>query len=57
MNELKINDRVIDSSKNRGIITKIEDIHNIYVEFYCGGIGIYCQDEKCDMYDPLIKYE
>ena len=58
--ELKIGMKVIDKDKNIGVITEIEDVHNVHVEFDGGGAGIYCLFENCiedniPHYDPLFK--
>ena len=36
-----------------GMITSIEDIHNIHIDLDNGGSGIYCMDPTCQYYNKL----
>lgn len=51
--DLKIAIKVQDKDGDIGIITEIEDIHNIYVDLDNGGKAIYCMDKNCDTYENL----
>ena len=53
--KIKVHDRVRDGEGYTGIVVKVEDRHNIYVEYDGGGQGIYCLVKKCEGYDPLTK--
>lgn len=45
--------KVYDGNGSFGTIMVIEDIHNVWIEFYNGSSGYYCVDEKCHFYDQL----
>lgn len=57
---IKIGIHVIDSHGNKGIVKTADDIHNIFVEYYNGGSGLYCIDPDClhlnnhEIFDPLF---
>jgi len=51
--ELKFTDifvgqKVIDEDGDKGEITKIENIYNIYVKYNKGGSGIFCLNGCCN---------
>lgn len=47
--------KVIDREQNTGIITSIEDKHNVEVRFDNGGAGLWCFVENCDAYKKDSK--
>lgn len=51
----KVGDRVMDiTDLSIGEVTDDKDLHNIFVEFTCGGGGLYCLDPKCEDFDGNI---
>jgi hypothetical protein len=46
--DIQINMKVMNVDGYVGIISKIDDIHNVYVEYSNFDFGIYCLDEDCD---------
>jgi len=49
---------VIDNEGYSGKITDIQDIHNVWVTYdNDSGSGVYCLDENCPDFDPLIVIE
>ena len=42
-----------ENSHEIGTVTKINDIHNVYVEGF-GFNGLFCLDDTCVDYDPLF---
>lgn len=53
--ELKIGMKVFDDEWDAGIVTDIEDKHNVTVKYLREGEGYYCLDDKCKEYSPLYK--
>jgi hypothetical protein len=47
---LRLGAKVVDSEQNTGVITSIEDKHNVEVHFDNGGVGLWCFVEDCDEY-------
>jgi len=45
--DIEINTKVMNVDGYVGIVSKIEDKHNVYVEYGNGDFGIYCLDENC----------
>jgi len=55
-NQLKIGDSVYDKYFDAyGIVKKLDDIHNVFVEYENGGSGLYCLDPNCEEFDPELK--
>ena len=52
-----IGNQVIDKYGNIGKVVNVKDLHNIEVEYYSGGSGIYCIDPECNHYDPITPHE
>jgi hypothetical protein len=55
-NVLAVGRFVMDQEGYSGVITQIEDRHNVHVELANGGKGIYCQVKDCKDYDPLTLF-
>jgi uncharacterized FAD-dependent dehydrogenase len=55
----KIGDKVKNSDNEVGIITRIDDIHNVFVKFSNGGRGIYClsKSKKCRRPQPFGHFD
>ena len=51
--DLKIGLYVIDEKGFIGVVTEINDRHNVHVNLDNGGSGIYCMEPECEYYDPL----
>ena len=47
---LRLGAKVVDREQNTGVITSIEDKHNVEVQFVNGGAGIWCFVEDCYEY-------
>ena len=43
-----VGQKVIDEDGDKGTITEIENIYNIYVKYDNGGSGIYCLNGCCN---------
>jgi len=55
-NKLEIGDHVYDKFFDAyGTVKKMDDIHNVFVEYENGGSGLYCLDSNCDEYDGALK--
>jgi len=46
--EISVGQKVIDEDGDKGEITKIENIYNIYVKYENGGSGISCLNGCCN---------
>ncbi len=55
-NDIKIGMRVMNDTKEVGIIIECDDIHNVLVEFTTGSSGFYCLELNCDN-ENLYQYE
>lgn len=61
--DLKLGMLIEDNDKHIGKIVKIEDIHNVHIDYYLGlrdeidygGYGILCFDPSCDYYESNAK--
>jgi len=51
--DLEVGLTVADELGNIGTIVKIDDIHNILVNFITGLVNV-CADETCEDYEPLF---
>ena len=51
--DIFVGQKVIDKDEDKGEITKIENINNIYVKYKKGGDGIFCFENCCN--DKLFK--
>lgn len=50
--------KVVNGEQNTGVISSIDDKHNVEVLFDNGGVGVWCFVENCEQYikdseDPL----
>jgi hypothetical protein len=52
--EFSVDDKIKDTDGREGVITDIEDAHNIFVE-YPDGQAIHCMVEGCELYSPIEK--
>ena len=43
-----VGQKVVDETGEKGEITRIENIYNIYVKYDNGGSGIYCFNRCCN---------
>jgi hypothetical protein len=43
-----VGQKVVDEDGDKGTITEIENIYNIYVKYDNGGSGIYCFNGCCN---------
>ena len=54
---IKVGDKIYDSNlKSEGFIINCDDFHNIVVEYFNGGSGLYCLDYKCNDYDDSLIF-
>jgi hypothetical protein len=55
----KIGDTVRNREGEVGTVTKMENIHNVFVKYYDGGDGIHClsRSKKCHRPHPLGHYD
>ena len=45
---IEVDKKVIDDDGNIGVIIGFDkELHDVYVEFELGGVGIYCLNEGC----------
>ena len=51
--DVKVGMVVIDADGDDGIITEIEDSHNVWVNYGCNGSGVFCMDKDCKDFDQL----
>jgi len=49
----EVGNQVIDKDGNIGKVVNADDLHNIEVDYYSGGKGLYCIDPECPHYDPI----
>lgn len=47
---LRLGVKVVDSEQNTGVISSIEDKHNVVIQFDNGSTGFWCFVEDCDEY-------
>jgi hypothetical protein len=47
-NNLQLGKKVVDGKQNTGVITSIDDLHNVEVKFDNGGAGLWCFVEDCE---------
>lgn len=48
--DLRLGAKVVDGEQNTGVITSIQDKHNVEVQFDNGGAGLWCFVVDCDEY-------
>lgn len=53
--EVYVGMEVKDSEGIEGIVTKVEDIHKVYVLYPYGWVGMHCLDEYCEEFEPIYK--
>ena len=51
--DVKVGMAVIDADGDEGIITEIDDSHNVWVKIGDKGSGIYCMSKECKEFDQL----
>jgi|688.fasta_scaffold289824_4 hypothetical protein len=45
---LQLGKKVVDGEQNTGVITSIDDLHNVEVKFDNGGAGLWCFVDDCE---------
>ena len=55
-NKLEVGDYIYDSTMDiYGVVKKINDEHNIYVEYEEYGSGLYCVNPNCKDFDHSLS--